>query len=321
MNIEDIEVKKTLRVVFMGTPTFAVPILEGLIENYLVVGVVSQPDRKVGREGKVLETPIKKVALKHNIVVIQPEKIVDAEEEIYAWKPDIIVTCAYGQILPVTLLQLPTIACINVHASLLPKLRGGAPIHRAIMNGYKNTGITIMYMTKAMDAGDIISTREIPILEEDTASTLHDKLSIIGRDLLLETFPSIIEGTNDRISQDSSKVTYAFNIKREDEKIDFSKTKREIYNQVRGLNSFPGAFCVLDGKILKVWEVAMSDGYYPDLLDGQITNLYKEGIGVKVSNGEIILTVVQASGKQKMKGADFINGIQEKEKLVGKVID
>lgn len=321
MNIEDIEVKKKLRIVFMGTPIFAVPILEGLIDNYQVVGIVSQPDRKVGRNGTIHETPIKKVALEHNIVIIQPEKVKDAEEEIYSWKPDIIVTCAYGQILPVTLLQLPTIACINVHASILPKLRGGAPIHRAIMNGYKNTGVTIMYMSKDMDAGDIISIREIPIEEEDTASTLHDKLSILGRDLLLETLPSIIEGTNDRIVQDSSKVTYAFNIKREDEKIDFSKTKREIYNQVRGLNSFPGAYCVLDGKILKVWEVAMSDGYYPNLFDGQITNLYKEGIGVKVSNGEIVLTVVQMEGKQKMSGVDFVNGIQEKETLVGKVMD
>lgn len=321
MNIEDIEVKKSLRIVFMGTPDFAVPILEGLIENYPVVGVVSQPDRRVGREGLVLETPIKKLALQHNIVVIQPEKISLAEEEIYAWKPDIIVTCAYGQILPVTLLQLPTIASINVHASLLPKLRGGAPIHRAIMEGHTKTGITIMYMTKSMDAGDIIASREIAILEDDTASTLHDKLSVLGRDLLLDVMPSIIEKTNERTPQDSSKATYAFTIKREDEKIDFSKTKREIYNQVRGLNSFPGAYCILQGKILKVWEVMISDGYYPDLLDGQITNLYKEGIGVKVSNGEIILTLVQAEGKQKMKGADFVNGIQNKENLIGKVMD
>lgn len=321
MNIEDIVIKKDLRIVFMGTPVFAVPILEGLIENYQVVGVVTQPDRKVGREGKVIETPIKKVCLQHNIVVIQPEKIVDAEEEIYAWKPDLIITCAYGQILPITLLQLPKIACINVHASLLPKLRGGAPIHRAIINGYKNTGITIMHMSSSMDAGDIISTRSIPIEEEDTASTLHDKLSALGKTLLLETLPSIIDGTAPRTAQDSSKATYAFTIKREDEKIDFSKTKREIYNQVRGLNSFPGAYCVLEGKILKVWETVISDGYYPDLLDGQITNLYKEGLGVKVSNGEIIFTMVQMEGKHKMKGADFINGIQDKETLVGKVID
>lgn len=321
MNVEDIEVKKKLRIVFMGTPVFAVPVLEGLIEKYHVVGIVSQPDRKVGREGRVLETPIKKIALKHNIVVIQPEKIIDAEEEIYAWKPDIIITCAYGQILPITLLQLPTIACINVHASLLPKLRGGAPIHRAIMNGYTKTGITIMYMSKDMDTGDIISTSEIDIGEDDTASTLHDKLSILGKELLLNTLPSIMNGTNERIKQDSSKATYAFNIKREDERIDFSKTKREIYNQVRGLNSFPGAYCMLNGKVLKVWKVAMSDGYYPDLFDGQITNLYKEGIGVKVSNGEIVLTEVQMEGKQKMKGADFINGIHDRENLIGKVMD
>ncbi|MDD3340925.1 MAG: methionyl-tRNA formyltransferase [Bacilli bacterium] len=321
MNVEDIHVEKELRIVFMGTPDFAVPVLEGLIENYNVKGIVTQPDRKVGRKGTLSPTPIKEVALKHRILVIQPEKIKEAEEEIYAWKPDLIVTCAYGQILPVTLLQLPRLGCINVHASLLPKLRGGAPIHGAIIKGHRKTGMTIMYMSKAMDAGDIISQREVEITEEDTASTLHDKLSIVGRDLLLETLPSIIEGTNPRTKQDTSEVTYAFNIKREDERIDFSKTKREIYNQVRGLNSWPGAYCVLDGKIVKVWEVLISTNYFPEKFDGQITGFYKEGLGVKVSNGEIILKEIQPEGKGKMKAVDFINGYHQKEELLGKVID
>ena len=321
MNIEDIVIKKEARVVFMGTPEFAVPILKSLIEKYNVVGVVTQPDRKVGREGILRETPIKKLAKEYNIVVISPERINDNPEEIFTWKPDLIITCAYGQIIPVTLLQLPKLGCINVHASLLPRLRGGAPIHRAIINGHKKTGVTIMYMAKTMDSGDIISKREVDITDIETATTLHDKLKIIGRDLLLETLPSILDGTNSREMQDTSKVTYAFNITREDERIDFTKTKREIYNQVRGLNSWPGAFCYLGGKILKVWEAKVSENYFPELNDGQITALYKEGIGVKVYNGEIILTQIQLEGKPKRDAVSFINGIQNREELVGKVLD
>lgn len=321
MNIENIELEKDLKIVFMGTPDFAVPILEGLIENYEVKAVVSQPDRKVGRKQEIKETPIKKVAVKNNILIIQPEKIKEAEEEIYTWKPDLIITCAYGQILPVTLLMLPRLGCINVHASLLPKLRGGAPIHRAIINGYKKTGITIMYMSKEMDAGDIISSKEIEITDDDTASTLHDKLSILGRNLLLETLPSIINGTNTREKQNEEDVTYAFNIKREDEKIDFSKTKKEIYNKIRGLNSFPGAYCKFNGKVLKVWKSEISQNYFPELFNGQITNIYKNGFGVKVSNGEIIFTEVQPEGKGKMSAVSFANGFQNKDSFIGKVIE
>jgi methionyl-tRNA formyltransferase len=321
MNIEDIVVKKDARVVFMGTPEFAVPILKALIENYNVIGVVTQPDRKVGREGAVKETPIKKVAKENNIVVISPESIKESENEVFAWKPDVIVTCAYGQILPPTILQLSRLGCINVHASLLPRLRGGAPIHRAIINGHRKTGITIMYMSTGMDAGDIITQKEVEITDTETASTLHNKLQITGRDLLMETLPSILDGTNTREKQDTSKVTYAFNIKREDERIDFSKTKREIYNQIRGLNSWPGAFCYLGGKILKVWEAKMTENHFGELNDGQITALYKEGIGVKVYNGEIILTEIQPEGKPKMKAIDYLNGIQNKEELIGKVLD
>lgn len=320
MNIDDIKVKRETRIVFMGTPDFAVPVLEGLIDNYNVVGIVSQPDKKVGRNGKIKETPIKEVAIKNNILIIQPNKITDAEEEIYAWKPDIIVTCAYGQILPVTLLHLPTIAAINVHGSILPKLRGGAPIHRAVMNGFETTGMTVMYMDKKMDAGDIISTKEIKIEEFDTAESMHDKLSILGRDLLLETLPSIINGTNNRIKQDENLVTYAPTIKREDEKINFSKSKKDVYNKVRGLNSWPGAYFTLNNKIIKVWEIGITNQFFDNCVDGQITNLYKEGIGVKVSNGEIVLKVIQPEGKGKMDAFAYVNGIKDKEKLIGVVL-
>lgn len=320
MNLEDVNVEKELKIVFMGTPDFSVPVLEGLIENYKVRAIVTQPDRPIGRHGDLSASPIKKVGIKNTILVLQPDKIKEHIEEITSLEPDLIITCAYGQILPKEILDCPRLGCINVHASLLPRLRGGAPIHRAIMNGHKKTGITIMYMGVGMDDGDIISQEEIAIDINDTAETLHDKLSVLGRDLLLKTLPSIISGTNTRMKQDSSLVTYGFNIKREDERIDFSKTKREIYNQVRGLNSWPGAYCLYEGKILKVWECKEGEAYRPDLFDGQVTDIYSDGFGVKVSNGEIIFTKVQPEGKTKMNATDFLNGIK-KDEFIGKILD
>jgi len=169
-----------------------------------------------------------------------------------------------------------------------------------------------------MDEGDIISQREIEITDTDTASSLHDKLSILGKELLLETLPSIIDGTNERIPQNHEEATYAFTIKREDEKINFNDTKKQIYNQVRGLNSFPGAYCILDNKILKVWGCYISEEH-PMGFNGEITNIYKDGIGIKVSNGEVVLTVIQPEGKKKMNASDYINGLQDKD-IIGKVL-
>lgn len=318
MNIEDIEIKKEVSIVFMGTPDFAVPILQGLIDNYKVKAVVTQPDKPVGRNKELRPSPIKKLAEDNMILVLQPESLKEEWKLVTDLRPTLIVTCAYGQLVPRELLVYPEYGCINVHASLLPKLRGGAPIHRAIMNGNKETGITIMHMNPRLDQGDIISQESIPIEDTDTAETLHDKLSILGRDLLLKTLPSIIDKTAPRIAQDESEATFAFNISKEDEKIDFSKLKKQIYNQVRGLNSWPGAYFTLDGKRIKVWECIMSDNNYSNLMDGQITAIYKEGIGIKVSNGEIILTVIQPEGKGKMKATDFANGYQ-KDKLIGRL--
>ena len=321
LNLADINVVREKKIIFMGTPEFSVPVLAGLLDNYKIRAVVTQPDRPIGREQRSVYSPVKELALKHTLLVLQPEKIKTAVEEIKALEPDLIITCAYGQILPPELLEIPKLGCINVHASLLPKLRGGAPIHRAIMEGYKKTGITIMYMSKDMDTGDIISQAEIDIEDTDTASILHDKLSILGRDTLLKTLPSILTGTNSRTKQNSSEATYAFNIKREDEKIDFSKTKREVYNHIRGLNAWPGAYCLFEGKILKVWNCYTTDNYFPNLFDGQITNIYKDGFGVKVSNGEVIFTVVQPEGKKKMTALDFVNGYKGVDPLIGKVLD
>lgn len=318
MNIEDIEIKRPLRVVFMGTPDFSVPILDALIKNYKVKAVVAQPDKQVGRSGKIAKPPVKRLAEEHNIVVIQLNKIKEEYQEIIDLDPDLIVTCAYGQILPKELLDYPRLGCINVHASLLPKLRGGAPIHRAIIEGHSKSGVTIMYMAPGMDDGDIISQKEVEITDTDTASTLHDKLSKLGSELLIETLPSIIEGTNERIPQNEREVTFAPIIKPIDEKIDFSKTSRQVYNQIRGLNSFPGAYFMLDGKRFKVWESIVVDEYYPNKLDGEIVKIYKEGIGVKTHNGVIVLTVIQPEGKSRMNAKDYLNGL--KESLVGKII-
>lgn len=308
MNLDEIEIKRDPVIIFMGTPDFAVPILEGLIKNYKIKMVVTQPDKPVGRKGDVKSTPIKDVALKNNILVIQPNKIMEVLQEINVLEPDLIITCAYGQKLPLELLLIPKLGCINVHASLLPKLRGGAPIHRAILEGCSKTGVTIMYMAESMDTGDMISQREVEITDDDTASSLHDKLQIVGRDLLLETLPSILNKTNSRVKQVESDATYAFVIKREDEKINFSKTRREVHNQIRGLNSWPGAYCILDDKILKVWKSRKTTNIFPELEDGAITNIYDDGFGVKVSNGEVVFLEVQPEGKRKMSARDFVNG-------------
>ena len=321
MNIEDINLKKDVSIVFMGTPDFSVPILQGLIDNYKVKAVVTQPDKPVGRDGEIKYSPIKQLALDNMILVLQPVNLKEEWKQITDLHPTLIVTCAYGQIVPREILVYPEYGCINVHASLLPKLRGGAPIHRAIMNGFKETGVTIMHMAPSLDTGDIISQKSIEISETDTASTLHDKLSILGRDLLLETLPSIIDGTAPRTKQDDFESTYASNISKEDEKIDFSKTKRQIYNQVRGLNSWPGAYTVLEGKRIKVWECRTTDENYSILLDGKITNIYPDGIGVKCVNGEVVLTVIQPEGKPKMKATDYLNGIQDKNSLIGKIFE
>lgn len=320
MNLEDINIEKELKVIFMGTPDFSVPVLQNLIKNYKVRAVVTQPDRCVGRSGKIIAPPVKKCALENTILTLQPEHIKDSVEEILLLEPDLIITCAYGQILPRELLNYPKFGCINVHASLLPKLRGGAPIHRAIMTGASKSGITIMYMNPRMDEGDIITQEEVEITDTDTASTLHDKLSVLGADLLIRTIPSILDGTNKRIPQDSSKATYGFVIKREDEKINFSKTKKDICNQVRGLNSFPGAFCYLDNKILKVWECYSTENYFPNKFNGEITGIYNDGFGVKVENGEVVFKVVQPEGKSKMSAKDFVNGLLNKGNVIGKVL-
>ncbi len=301
----------------MGTPEFSVPVLQGLIDNYNVVGVVTQPDKEVGRHKELEASPIKKLAEKYNIPVVQPIKVRNEYQCVLDFKPDIVVTCAYGQIIPTEILDYPKYKCVNVHASLLPKYRGGAPIHHAIMDGEKETGITIMYMAPGMDDGDIITQSRTEITSDDTAASLHDKLSKLGSELLIETLPSIFNGTNVRTKQNDSEVTYAPIIKPEDEKIDFSRTSREIYNQIRGLNSFPGAYALFEGKRIKIWKSVLVDEYYSQKLNGEIVETNKDGIIVKTGNSTLLITELQPEGKSRMRATDFVNGY--KDNLIGKL--
>ena len=305
---------KDKKVVFMGTPEFSVPVLEMLIENTDVVLVVTQPDSYVGRKHELKYTPVKECALKHDIPVFQPVKIREETEEILKYSPDIIITCAYGQIIPSVLLDTPKYKAVNVHASLLPKLRGGSPLHRCIIDGYSETGVTIMYMAPGMDDGDIITQKSIKIEDTDNVGTIHDKLSILGRDLLLETLPSIFNGTNARTHQDESEVTFAYNIKREEEKLDFNKTAREVFNHIRGMYPFPVAYTTLNGEIIKVCENKIGTKTNGNI--GEIISIYDNGIGVKCSDNEIIITKLKPSGKKEMMARDFING-RGKDKLLG----
>ena len=305
---------KDLKVIFMGTPLFCVPILEELIKGCNVIAVVTKPDKEVGRKKEVIYSPVKQVALKNNITVLQPVKIKEDYKSIVDLNPDIIVTCAYGQIVPEVILNAPKYGCINVHASLLPKLRGGAPIHKAIINGYKKTGITIMYMDKGMDTGDMISKKEVEIKDADTTEILHDKLQKIAVLLLMDTLPSIINGTNKREKQNNDEATYAYNVSREDEHVLFNKSSLDVYNQIRGLNSWPGAYATLDNKNIKLWASKISDRSY-DKTPGTIINLDKNGMEVVTKDGSVLITELQLPGKKKTNIKDFINGNKKEDYL------
>jgi len=307
---------QSIKVVFMGTPEFSVPVLEGLIENYNVIGVVTQPDKKVGRKQEIKFSPVKEVALKHNIKVLQPEKIKVDYNSVLELEPDIIITCAYGQIIPEEILNYPKYGCINVHASLLPKLRGGAPIHKSIIYGYEKTGITIMYMDKKMDSGDIISQEEIKIEDNFNTGILHDKLSIMGGNLLLKTLPDIISGNINPIKQGEKEVTYAWNVSKEEEIINFNKTTREVFNQIRGLNPFPGAYSILEDKVIKIYEAKIGNNKPTN--PGEIIKVYSDGIGISTKDGEIIITQIKPFGKKLMSVKDYLNGIKNKEELLQK---
>ena len=307
-----------LKVVFMGTPLFAYNVLERLIDNTNVIMVVSQPDREKDRKGNIIYSPCKKLAMNNNIEVFQPLKIKEDYQKILDKDPDIIITCAYGQIIPKEILDYPKYGCINVHASLLPKLRGGAPIHHAIMDGYKETGVTIMYMDALMDNGDIISQSKIDIDDNITLDELYNKLSIMGSNLLIDTLPSIIEGTNERIKQDINEVTFGYNITKEEEHIDFNDTSSNIHNKIRGLSSIPGAYTILNNKRMKVYMSEKTNSV-SDQEPGTIIDINKEGIFVSTKDYNIKLTDIKLEGKNRCKVKDIINGLNIKD-LIGVIL-
>lgn len=308
------------RVVFMGTPDFSVPILERLIaENYDVVLVVTQPDRPVGRKRILTPPPVKVTAEKHEIPVFQPEKVADEYEEIFTYEPEIIVTAAYGQILPKALLDYPKYGCINVHASLLPKLRGGAPIHYAILQGAKETGVTIMYMVEKLDAGDMLSQRAIPIELEDDVGILHDKLSALGADLLLETLPKLFAGEIHPVKQKEEEATFAPNITRDVEKIDWMKSSEEVYNHIRGLRPWPVAYTTYDEKLMKIWRAELLDKKLTGKA-GEIVSVDETSFTVACGDGKgVIITEIQPAGRRRMYVEDYLRGAKDRIKI-GKIL-
>lgn len=298
------------RIVFMGTSTFSLEVFKMLMtEGYGIVGVVTQPDKRVGRKKVLTMSEVKEEALKYDIPIIQPYKIRNDYQAILDLRPDMIITAAYGQIIPKALLDYPRLGCINVHASLLPKYRGGAPVHWCIINGDRLTGVTIMYMAEKMDAGNIIKQEVVPIYDHDNVGVLYDRLSIVGASLLRKTLPYILDGSNDSIPQDESKVTYAYNLTREDEKIDWNMTSKQVYNKVRGTNPWPGSYSTYNDKIIKIWDGNyQSDDSYQNIENGTIVVISKTAIGVKVADGIYFITELQVEGKKKMLVKDYLNG-------------
>ena len=308
---------KDKNVVFMGTPDFAVPILEMLIAKTNVVMVVTQPDKEVGRKKELVYSPVKKVAISHNIPVFQPVRIKRDYEALKDLDIDLIVTCAYGQIIPRGVLDLPKKGCVNVHASILPKYRGSAPIQWAIMNGDKKTGVTIMYMDEGMDTGDIIKIVEIPIEDTDNVGTMHDKLSILGRDTLESVLDNLLNGIVIGIKQ-TDDFTLAPMIKREDERINFNDAGINIINKIRALNPWPLANFSLDTKEIKVLEAEFIEAKSKGI--GKIVEITKDSLGISCKDGIIYLKKIKPFGKKTMSIESFINGIK-KEEYLNKVVD
>ena len=298
---------KDPRIVFMGTPEFGGAILRELLEEGRnVVGVVCQPDKLVGRKQVLTFPPVKNIALEAGLPVVQPIKIRNDYQGVIDLEPDLIVTCAYGQIIPTALLEYPKLGCINVHTSLLPKLRGGAPIQHAIIDGYDVTGVTVMEMSARMDAGNIISQQTCPIEITDTYGSLHDRLMVIARELLRNTIDSVIDGSYQSIPQNEEEVTFAWNISKEEEKIDFTRGYKGVYDQIRGLIPVPCAYFTVEGRKVKVWKAEKTDEY-SEKETGTVVFIDKE-IGLVVDGRIIRLKELQPEGKQKMNAREFRNG-------------
>lgn len=295
-----------MKIIFMGTPQFAVPILKKINKEHEVILVVTQPDH-INRK-KVIFSPVKEYALKNNLEVFQPDNVNKENDLFFKYPADIIVTAAYGQFIGNKILKFPKYGCINVHGSLLPKYRGGAPIQRSIINGDKSTGITILYMDRKMDAGDMIMQCKIGIDYLDTQDSLFEKLSILGSEMILEVIKNIETNNVKRISQDESKITYAYNLTNEDILITFNKEATDIYNQIRGLNSNPGAYFIFKEKIYKIYSSKISNLKHNEK-SGTILRVGKNDLIIACGNGSSIsILEIQPESKRKMDIRDFLNG-------------
>lgn len=300
-----------MKILFMGTPDFAVPSLQALIEaGHDIVGVFTQPDKPKNRGMKLQPPPVKVVALEHDIPVFQPTKLRDgvAMETIQGLAPDLIVVAAYGRILPQEILDYPKLGCINVHSSLLPKYRGSAPIHWAILNGDEESGVTIMHMALALDAGDIIVQAATPIDPDETVETLHDRLAHMGAELLVETVVAIGDGTAVRTPQQEDLVTHAPMLSRALSPMDFTRPARELHNQVRGLIPWPAAVTELNGTRCKIFSTSVLEettGKAP----GSVIAADKKGLKLACGGGTVLqINELQADGGKRLKAADYLRG-------------
>ena len=300
-----------MRILFMGTPDFAVPSLEALIQaGHTICGVFTQPDKPKNRGMKLQAPPVKECALAHDIPVYQPVKLRDgtALAQIQELAPELIVVAAYGRILPDDILAAPPKGCINVHSSLLPNYRGAAPINWAVLNGDKETGVTIMHMAHDLDAGDIISQAATPIDPDETVVTLHDRLAVLGAQLLVETVAQIAAGTATRTPQDHEKATLAPMLGRELSSMDFGRTARQLHDQVRGLIPWPAAVATLGDKRCKVFKTVVSEEH-TDAAPGTVLAAGKEGLVVACGEGTVLrLEEIQPDGGKRMKAADYLRG-------------
>ena len=298
---------KRFRVIFMGTPDFAVPCLARLVEISDVVAVVTQPDRPKGRGQKLLPPPVKVFAQEHGIAVYQPVRVKapDFVDVLRGLAPDLIVVVAFGQILSKEILSLPPLGCINVHASLLPRYRGAAPMQWAIVRGEKETGVTTMFMDEGLDTGDMLIRETLPITQAMTAAELHDAMMKLGADVLEKTLFSLSDGTLKRTPQDDALSTYAPLLDKEVGRIDWKKSAQEIHDLVRGLNSWPGAYTMLEGQKFKIWRTRLAEGTAEP---GEIVSVTKQGLLVGTGEGMLEILELQAPSKKKMAAGDYVRG-------------
>ena len=308
-----------MKICFMGSMDFAVEILEGLHKKYGVDLVVTQPDKPVGRKQILTGTPVKNKAVELGIETFQPVSIKKNNQRIIDGNFDLIIVAAYGQLIPESVLFAGKFQAINVHASLLPKYRGGSPMHKAIINGDKETGVSIIYMEKALDSGNILSQASVKIEDTDNVKTIENKLSAIGVSLLLETLEKLLKDEHTEIIQDPNLVTYAYNFKNEELRIDFHKSAKQIYNFVRGLNPWPIAYMIFEGKKIKIYEVEYKNENLSNI-SGEVVLADKTGLWIQTASGVVNLKRIQLEGKKEMDIQSFMNGLGKQMFFTGQIL-